>query len=136
MGDGSVFTSGVNVAHVLDIWEQALRAPAWTGRPVWVHGDLTPGNVLVSRDDLAAVIDFGCCRVGDPACDNIPAWTLFEGAAREEYLRLTYLDEHTHLRARGWAAYVGITAMPYHYESNPAFCRFARQVLDKLVDGG
>jgi aminoglycoside phosphotransferase (APT) family kinase protein len=136
MGAKSRFTSGVDVAHVLDIWDQALTAPAWAGPPVWVHGDLTPGNVLVRDNDLAAVIDFGCSGVGDPACDNIPAWTLFTGASRADYLRLTYLDDHTHLRARGWAVYVGITAMPYHYESNPAFCRFARGVLDEVVREG
>ncbi|WP_248764172.1 aminoglycoside phosphotransferase family protein [Pseudarthrobacter sp. SSS035] len=48
-------------------WEAALRAPSWTGSPVWIHGDLSPGNVLCADGRLSAVIDFGIMGVGDPA---------------------------------------------------------------------
>ena len=38
-------------------------------KPVWIHGDVAPGNLLVKDGKLCAVIDFGILGVGDPACD-------------------------------------------------------------------
>ena len=38
----------VNRAAVLGLWERALAAPPWSGPPLWLHGDLHPGNLLVS----------------------------------------------------------------------------------------
>ncbi len=59
-------------------WEAAIAA-TWPGSPVWFHGDVSAGNLLVRDGKLAAVIDFGCCGVGDPACDMTIAWTLLVG---------------------------------------------------------
>ncbi|SDY53039.1 Predicted kinase, aminoglycoside phosphotransferase (APT) family [Modestobacter sp. DSM 44400] len=73
---GSVDTAAVTAA-----WEDALCAPAWDGAPVWVHGDLAPGNLLLTGGRLSAVIDFGALTIGDPAVDLLPAWNLFPAAA-------------------------------------------------------
>jgi len=35
------------------------------GPPLWLHGDLHPGNVLVSDGCLSGVIDFGDLTSGD-----------------------------------------------------------------------
>ncbi|MFI6797694.1 aminoglycoside phosphotransferase family protein [Streptosporangium canum] len=51
-----------------EIWERALRA-SWVGPSVWFHGDMASGNLLVKDGALTAVIDFGTCGAGDPACD-------------------------------------------------------------------
>ncbi len=48
------------------IWEKALKSH-WRDSPVWVHGDISVGNLLVKDDILTAVIDFGMLAVGDPA---------------------------------------------------------------------
>ena len=32
-------------------WKAALEAPAWTGAPVWIHGDLHSGNLLAGREN-------------------------------------------------------------------------------------
>ena len=66
---------------LLQLWEDALTTP-WCGSPVWVHGDVAAGNLLVRDGALYGVIDFGQMAVGDPACDLTAAWTLFEGRAR------------------------------------------------------
>ncbi len=63
-------------------WEAALAAPVWKAEPVWVHGDLHSGNLLVLQGRLSSVIDFGCLGVGDPACDLMVAWNLFDADAR------------------------------------------------------
>lgn len=86
----------------LAVWDRALTTP-WRGPPVWVHGDLTPSNLLVAGGRLAAVIDFGSMAVGDPACDLTIAWTFLAGSAREAFRAGAGLDDATWARARGWA---------------------------------
>lgn len=84
------------------VWERALGA-AWHRPPVWVHGDVTPSNLLVVDGHLGGVIDFGCCAVGDPACDTAIAWTVFSGDSRSAFVTGMDLDEATWQRGRGWA---------------------------------
>lgn len=85
-----------------EIWERASRAP-WDGRPVWFHGDVAAGNLLVRDGALAAVIDFGTCGVGDPACDLAVAWTLLSGKSRDAFRERLDVDDATWLRGQGWA---------------------------------
>ena len=47
--------------------ERDMRAPAWPGAPVWIHGDLSEGNLLLQGGRLSGVIDFGGLAAGDPA---------------------------------------------------------------------
>jgi aminoglycoside phosphotransferase (APT) family kinase protein len=83
------------------VWEAALSA-AWTGDPVWFHGDVASGNLLVEDGRLNAVIDFGTSGVGDPACDLSIAWTMFSGESREAFRATLPLDRGTWARGRGW----------------------------------
>ncbi|HKX76181.1 MAG TPA: aminoglycoside phosphotransferase family protein [Acidimicrobiia bacterium] len=85
-----------------EVWDRALAAE-WRGPPVWVHGDVAPSNLLVVDGRLSAVIDFGCCAVGDPACDTVIAWTFMEGPSRTAFQGHLPLDEATWARGRGWA---------------------------------
>ena len=73
----------IDGAAALAAWDDVLALPQWTGRPGWLHSDLIPGNLLAVDDTLTAVIDFGGVGVGDPACDLMPAWNLFDGRARD-----------------------------------------------------
>lgn len=83
---------------------EAALAATWTGAPVWFHGDIACGNLLVDDDgSLAAVIDFGTCGVGDPACDLVIAWTLLDGDSRDVFRSLMPADDAMWARARGWA---------------------------------
>ncbi|MBM7786480.1 aminoglycoside phosphotransferase family protein [Tenggerimyces flavus] len=83
-------------------WETAL-ASQWERPPVWVHGDLTASNLLVSDGALNAVIDFGCSCVGDPACDLLMAWNFFDDESARTFRDGLALDEATWQRGRGWA---------------------------------
>jgi aminoglycoside phosphotransferase (APT) family kinase protein len=84
-----------------EVLEAALAA-TWQGSPVWFHGDVASGNLLVKNGRLSAVIDFGTSGVGDPACDLSIAWTLFEGESREAFRSALPLDDATWARGRGW----------------------------------
>ena len=74
----------VDANATLATWDAAC-ASEWSRPPVWVHGDIAPSNLLVSDGRLAAVLDFGCSAIGDPACDLVMAWTWFAGDATDEF---------------------------------------------------
>jgi aminoglycoside phosphotransferase (APT) family kinase protein len=103
---------------------------------VWLHGDLTPENLLVHEGRLAAVIDFGCLGVGDPACDLMVAWTLLTGEARRVFRMELDVDDATWRRGRAWALSTGLIALPYYEETHLLRAANARyriaQVLSDL----
>lgn len=96
--------------RALAVWAEATSSPI-TGAPVWVHGDITPSNLLGTDTTLTAVIDFGCFAVGDPACDLTIAWTAFDGQAQQTFLELVAPTEDTVARARGWALWKALVTL-------------------------
>lgn len=92
------------------IWRAATDS-AWESAPAWFHGDVAVGNLLVSDGRLSAMIDFGTCGVGDPACDLVIAWTSFEGDARDAFHDAVDLDAATWRRARGWALWKALVTL-------------------------
>ena len=114
------------------VWQTALRA-AWRGSPVWVHGDVAAGNLLVKDGRMCAVIDFGCSAVGDPACDLTIAWTFLSGESREAFTAALALDGATWARARGWALWKALITLAEHRLSNPAKAQSARRVIDEVL---
>lgn len=113
-------------------WEAALEA-TWHGSPVWLHGDVSAGNLLVTRGRLSAVIDFGCSAVGDPACDVTIAWTLFSGESREAFRGALPLDSATWSRGRGWALWKALITLAEHIEARPLEAGRARHVIDEVL---
>ena len=82
------------------IWSESIESK-WQEEPVWIHGDIAPGNLLVKENKLSGVIDFGIMGIGDPSCDYAMAWTFFDESSRKIFLQ--DLDKDTINRARGWA---------------------------------
>lgn len=87
---------------VLTRWQEALSRP-YRGRPRWFHGDMAPSNMLVRDGRLSAVIDFGTCGVGDPACDLVLAWTYLDDDAQETFQHTLDPDPDTWRRGQAWA---------------------------------
>jgi aminoglycoside phosphotransferase (APT) family kinase protein len=116
-------------------WEDALNAPAWDGPPVWIHGDLHAGNLLVDHGHLSAVIDFGGLGVGDPACDFAAAWTLFsdQSESRDAFRAALSIDDASWARSRGWALSTGLIALPYYMNTNPVIVAMARHQIDEVL---
>ena len=101
-------------AALLELWDRVLSAHPWSGPPLWIHGDLHPGNLLVSQGRLSAVIDFGDLAAGDPATDLSVMWMLLPPSTRSTFLasargEFDAVDDHTLMRARGWALALGLT---------------------------
>jgi aminoglycoside phosphotransferase (APT) family kinase protein len=114
------------------VWNAALET-TWQGAPVWVHGDVASGNLLVKDGRLSAVIDFGCCGVGDPACDLVMAWTFFSGESRKAFRTTLGLDQATWARARGWALWKALITLAEHIDSNPEKSAEARHVINEIL---
>lgn len=109
----------VDGAAALALWDAAL-ATTWPHPPVWVHGDIAWGNLLVQDGRLAAVIDFGSAAIGDPACDLVISWTLFEGASRERFRARMEMDSGTWARGRAWGLWKAMLVMRGHVEAGNA----------------
>ncbi|MFV2099078.1 phosphotransferase [Micromonospora sp. LOL_014] len=92
----------VDAELVREVWAAAIDA-RWDGVDRWFHGDIAPGNPLLADGQLAAVIDFGTCGVGDPACDLAIAWTLLTSDSRQAFRARLAVDDATWARGRGWA---------------------------------
>ena len=73
----------VNRERVLAVWDRLVVTPRWPGPPMWIHGDLHPGNLLVHDGELTAVLDFGDVAAGDPATDFAVMWMLLPPQHRE-----------------------------------------------------
>ncbi|MFC0027914.1 aminoglycoside phosphotransferase family protein [Micromonospora chaiyaphumensis] len=122
----------VDTDAVLAIWEDALAAPAWAGPPVWTHGDLLAGNVLVRDGRLCALIDFGAAGVGDPACDAMAAWALLDSDSREVFRETAGFDDAAWARGKGWAL-TFITALTYYRETNPTMYALAQRAVGAVL---
>ncbi len=98
----SALAGRIDAASAAEVWAAALSSE-WHHQPLWVHGDVASGNLLVKDGVLYAVIDFGSSAVGDPACDLVMAWTEFSGDSRTVFRAELPFDDDTWRRARGWA---------------------------------
>jgi aminoglycoside phosphotransferase (APT) family kinase protein len=123
----------IDQAHATSVWTAALES-VWSGPPVWVHGDVAPSNLLVRDGRLAAVIDFGCLGVGDPACDLVIAWTFLDASSREVFRDALGFDTATWARARGWALWkAAITLVNAEDPGNDRSAAEARRVIQEIV---
>ncbi|MFD1539048.1 aminoglycoside phosphotransferase family protein [Nonomuraea guangzhouensis] len=123
----------IDTGAVTAVWEAALAAPAWDGPPVWVHGDLAQGNLLVVDGRLSAVIDFGTLAVGDPACDLMPAWTFLPAGARGAFRAALDVDDATWARGRGWGLASSLPVPDDPYFDVPGRREAALRRLDELI---
>lgn len=129
----------VDTPLLLRLWDDALDAPAWSGPPVWTHGDLLSGNLLVNAPDsgrggLFGVLDFACAGVGDPACDLLAAWSILPTDARAELRAGLGVDDHTWRRGRGWAIAQASIALAYYRDTFPHMAVTSLHMLREVAE--
>jgi aminoglycoside phosphotransferase (APT) family kinase protein len=122
----------VDPTAVLAVWDDAVAA-TWRGDPVWFHGDIASGNLLLRDGRLAAVIDFGTSGVGDPACDVVIAWTLLSGASRQVYRESLAVDDATWSRGRGWALWKALITLDGSRRGDSEVAAQSRYVLAQVL---
>ena len=116
------------------VWNEALASPRSPDAPVWIHGDLHPGNILLADDRISAVLDFGDLCAGDPATDLAGAWLMFEAPARRALLSAYGTpDPGIVMRAAGWAALFGLMLLELGLEGRPSYEAVGRAALHRLT---
>lgn len=111
-------------------WADAVAAPPWDGPPLWIHGDLHPGNLVARGDRLVGIIDFGDVTAGDPAYDLAIAWLAFDPDGRRAFAAEldAGVDHATWRRARGWAA-AEVLLMLHGSDDNADYVALGRDSL-------
>jgi aminoglycoside phosphotransferase (APT) family kinase protein len=123
----------IDTGLAAEVWEAALAA-RWDGPPVWFHGDAQPGNLLLdSGGRLSAVIDFGTCGIGDPACDTTIAWTFLSGESQRVFKERLPVDDATWTRGRGWAIWKAMIVLASALDTDPDDAEFTKNVIDKIL---
>lgn len=126
--------SAVALARLRELWEAALAAPPWSGPPLWIHGDLHPGNLIARGSRLVAIIDFGDVTAGDPSYDLAVAWLAFEAAGRDAFIAAMgdRYDAATWTRAHGWAASVTLMLLDQS-DDNPEYADLGAEALAEIT---
>lgn len=121
-------------------WHELAATPPWAGPPVWLHGDLHPGNLVVHDGVLSAVADFGDLTGGDPAVDLAVAWMLLPPEDRPAFRAAAGtgasgpVDDATWARARGWALALGIVTAA-HSGDNPLYAAHGERTMAATLAG-
>lgn len=114
-----------------NIWKKCLKSK-YTNKPVWIHGDIAVGNLLIKDGRLSAVIDFGILGTGDPACDYVMAWTFFSNKSREIFKSHLNCDEETFERAKGWALWKALIS--YDIENpNSIVSKWSENCINQIL---
>lgn len=122
----------INVSSATKLWEAALET-TWDHSPVWVHGDISAGNLLVQEGRLSAVIDFGGLAVGDPACDLVIAWTMFQNESREAFRTMLPLDAGTWTRGRAWTLWKALIVAAGFTNPNNVEAKQSWRIIDEVL---
>lgn len=123
----------LDVPRLRQVWNQFRELPR-TGADVMSHGDLIPGNVLVTRDRLSGVLDTGGFGPADPALDLVSAWHLLQPGPREVLRRTLVCDDLEWERGKAWAFEQAMGVVWYYVESNPTMSKMGRRTLDRILE--
>lgn len=128
----SLLEAKIDSKAAIRVWDEALAAPH-QGPPVWLHGDVSAGNLLMENGALAGVIDFGCSAIGDPACDLAVGWSAMERRTRHVFRAILKLDDGAWARARGWALWKALVVRAGIAPAHPAAKKQSRATLEKVL---
>ncbi len=110
--------------------QEVIDKPCETG---FLHGDLIPGNILVTKRRLSAIIDWGGAGIGDPAQDLGVAWAVLGSKARVVFRDALGIDEPTWLRARAFELEHAVGGVLYYEPRGHLLGTVMRRTLDRIL---
>ena len=122
----------LDVPRLRRMWEGLRELPRSAGGDVMSHGDLIPGNVLVSAGRLAGILDVGDLGPADPALDLVAAWHLLEAGPRQLLRGDLGSDDLEWERGKAWAFEQAMGLVWYYAGSNPAMSSMGRRTLQRI----
>lgn len=124
----------LDVPRLRHMWESMRELPRDArAADVTTHGDLIPGNLLVSNGRLVGVLDVGGLGPADPALDLVGAWDVLEAGPRQAFRDKLGCDDLEWERGKAWAFEQAIGAVWYYAESNQAMTQMGRRTLDRIM---
>lgn len=123
----------LDVSRLRRLWAAMRTLPRGAAPDRMTHGDLIPGNVLVSDGRLAGVLDVGGLGPADPALDLVSAWHLLEPGTRQVLRDDLASDDLTWERGKAWAFVQAMGVVWYYVDSNAAMSRMGRRTLDRIL---
>ena len=136
--------SSPELAPHKDVLLALMDVPDYQGVPLWCHGDVHPGNfVLTTELGLAGIIDFNDLTSGDPAVDLSAGWISFDGEGRsrffDAYFSRTQLGamerDHYIARSHAWAIATFVSSVITASLATPLYKMNARIALAQVLIG-
>ena len=122
----------LDVPRLRRLWEAVRDLPRGAADDVMSHGDLIPGNVLVSDGRLAGILDAGDLGPADPALDLVAAWHLLDEEPRQALRADLRCDDLQWERGKAWAFEQAMGLVWYYAGSNPAMSLTGRRTLERI----
>jgi aminoglycoside phosphotransferase (APT) family kinase protein len=122
----------LDVPRLRRVWSRMRTLPR-ASSDVMNHGDLIPGNVLVSNGRLAGILDVGGLGPADPALDLVGGWHLLDTEPRRRFREILRCDDLEWERGKAWAFEQAMGAVWYYARSNPAMSRMGRRTIERIL---
>lgn len=122
----------LDVPRLRRMWG-AMRTLPRAGGDMMTHGDLIPGNVLVSDGRLAGILDVGGLGSADPALDLVSAWHLLEAGPRQVLRDDLGCGDLEWERGKAWAFQQAMGLAWYYADSNAVMSRMGQRTLERIA---
>lgn len=126
-------SSLIDVAAVRRIADACSDVDDEPVESTFVHGDLIAGNLLLCDGALSAVIDWGGAGCGDPAQDLAPAWSMFDGRARDAFREAMDADDASWLRATAFELEHAVGGVLYYVPRRHTLGDVMARTLDRIL---